>query len=108
MKALAALLAIMMMLVAPAAFSEADMADKPKTILAGPGASKTTGALSRIARGTKVKGVGIKTKLGKGVSVRLGLRKSPTDSPGMNILGGRRGLTKGRGVGPRFEFKIKF
>jgi hypothetical protein len=86
------------------------VASGEKTVLMGPGAkpSGTIGALSKIAKSAKIKGLGLRAKLGKGVSVRAGMRKYANDKSGPNILGGRRGLTKGRGAGPRFEFKIKF
>lgn len=113
MKAL--LLAIMMMLVAPAATAiGADMGDRPKTILAGPGAKppsvahRTIGALKQLATKTRIKGFGLRTKLGKGVSVRAGLKRRETGKAQPNILGGRRGRSPKRGNAPAIEFKIKF
>jgi hypothetical protein len=116
MKVLLVLLAFMMFVAPTAMAIGADMDDKPKTktILAGPGAklpstsSRTIGALKQLATKTRIKGFGLRTELGKGVSVRAGLRRRQTGKAQPNILGGRRGLSPRRGTGPALEFKIRF
>ena len=110
MKAL--LLALALLLVAPPilALEDSMPAPKSKTILAGPGTSgpSTIGRLKEIlSEKTRIKGFGIRTKLGKGVSVRAGLLQRETGKSRPNNIGGTRGLGPKRGNMPAIAFKIK-
>jgi hypothetical protein len=103
----------MLMLVAPNALAiEEIMADKPKTktILAGPGVRPSTiGTLKKlVTEKTKIKKFGIRTTLGKGISLSAGYRQRDTGKAQPGILGGSRGLSPERGRVPKLEFKIKF
>jgi hypothetical protein len=115
MKTLAALLAIMMMLVASAATAIVPglgEKSKTKTVLVGPGvkppSSSTLATLKRLAHSTKIKGLGLRTKFGNGISADIRMRKRETGKASPNILGGQRGIGPSRGTGPYLGIKIKF